>query len=216
LWDSLHCWKFILCFQVKHIKKSKQCTITTTTTTTHLILAYCRLLLCESRTYCFFTLVQPAALIPKHNHWISHYKSPQPVHLIHLNIIRNGLLRYDVSTKLHGITPQKAINLALRTSTLSYQLSSSYKTFPRKKSHVLFCSVWAIIHTHHKTAAPTHLEPEGPVVLADKILSLQVHGIYEGWICNSVIIHILQPAVTKTWDLLYPQLLWTPALVRYV
>jgi hypothetical protein len=58
---------------------------------------------------------------------------------------KHGLLRSDiVSTKLHGITPQ-AINLALKTSTLSYHLSSSYKTFPRKKSHVLFC----LSHSSH-------------------------------------------------------------------
>jgi hypothetical protein len=79
----------------------------------------------------------------------------QAVHLIHLNTISTGLLRSDViSTKLHGITPQKAIHLALRTSSLSYHLSSSYKTFPRKKSHVLFCSVWAIDHIHDNTASP--------------------------------------------------------------
>lgn len=112
LWGSLHCWKHMLCSQVKQL----------TITTTHLILVYCRVLFCESRTYCYFTLVHP-------------------VHLIHLNI-SNGLLRSDVvSTKLHDITPQKAINLTLRTSTLNYHLSSSYKTFPRNKSHVLFCSV---------------------------------------------------------------------------
>jgi hypothetical protein len=41
------------------------------------------------------------------------------------------------------------------------------------------CSVWAIAHTHAKTAAPTQVEPEGPVVLTDKILSLSaLHMVY--------------------------------------
>ena len=48
----------------------------------------------ESRTYCYFTLVQPVALILKRNHWISHYKLPQPVHLIHLNMPYWGLGLY--------------------------------------------------------------------------------------------------------------------------
>jgi hypothetical protein len=58
-------------------------------------------------------------------------------------------------------------------------MSSSYKTFPRKKSHVLFCFASAIVHTHDMTAAPAHVEPEGPVVLAEKMLSLSLlHMVY--------------------------------------
>jgi hypothetical protein len=93
----------------------------------------------EIRTYCYFTLVQLAVLIPKPNHWISYYKLPLPVYLIHFNVISHG--SDAVCTKPSGITSQKAINstlTTLRTLTLNYHLSLSYKTFPLKKFCVLF------------------------------------------------------------------------------
>lgn len=44
---------------------------------------------------------------------------------------------------------------------------------------MLFCFASAIVHTHDMTAAPAHVEPEGPVVLAEKMLSLSLlHMVY--------------------------------------
>jgi len=135
-------------------------------------------------------------------HWICQYKFPQPIYLVHVNIIINGHLRSNAaSTTGHYISEGHKFNTDHPENFNPHWPLCFTRHFARRKSCLLFFPVWAAVHTHGNRVAAL-VEPE---VLVCK------WSVY-----SSLIAWILTPTFKILRDVLYPELWPTPALTRSV